>query len=425
MKPHSSPMRALLILIGGSALALLSARAQLQWDANGTAAGQTNGGGAWLGTNLWWNGSSNQNWVSGSNAIFGGPNTAGGAVTLASPTTVGSITSNTFTGTYTLGSSTQMITLNGGLTNQSAAGAVTIASPVTLSAPQTWTNHSTGMLTSSAVVDTNGHTLTIAGSGPTTPSGGITGTGALVKNGTSRLVLRPGTHDFSGGLTLNGGVTMVDGVTADKMGSGNLTLNGGVLEFYWAYTLNRTLGPAAGQMRLPGGESGFAMNGATGSTIRFNNSSTFELVWGGDDFNPSALVLNSASSQAGAALTFDNPIDLKGANRTLRSDAIAPAVTATMARAIRNTGATPAGLIKTGPGQIRPPLMAARYDLLASPPCPPPAMSRSTMAAPSASTSAAPANGPPVPPAMAPLAGCSMARAARAVPLSATPARSD
>ncbi len=48
------------------------AHAQLTWDANGTGAGQTNGGANWLGSNLWWNGTTNQNWVSSSNAIFGG-----------------------------------------------------------------------------------------------------------------------------------------------------------------------------------------------------------------------------------------------------------------------------------------------------------------------------------------------------------------
>jgi hypothetical protein len=88
---------------------------QYTWDANGTGAGQTNGAGAWLGTNLWWNGSTNVTWVSGTDAVFGGPATAGGAVTLASPTTVGSLTFNTFTGTYTLGTAGQMITLNSGI----------------------------------------------------------------------------------------------------------------------------------------------------------------------------------------------------------------------------------------------------------------------------------------------------------------------
>lgn len=52
--------------------------ASLTWDANGTGTGQTNGIGAWLGANLWWGGSANQDWVSGSDASFGGPNTAGG-----------------------------------------------------------------------------------------------------------------------------------------------------------------------------------------------------------------------------------------------------------------------------------------------------------------------------------------------------------
>jgi autotransporter-associated beta strand protein len=350
MTSKRKPLRALLLLLGSSALTLSSATAQLTWDHNGTLP-LSDGGGAWLGSGRWWDGSALMNWNTGSHAILGVGGTGGG-VTLAEPTTVGSITLNTYTGTYTLGTDGVAITLNGGISNNSAAGAVSISSPVTLGAAQTWTNHSSGTLTATGLVSTNEKTLTITGSGPTTASTGITGTGAVVKNGSGRLVLRPGIHDFSGGLTLNGGVTMVDGLTNDKLGSGNLTLNGGVLEFYWGYTLTRTLGSAAGQVQLLGGNSGFAMNGASGSTIRFNNSNSSEVVWGSTHFNPTALVLNSVTSQAGASLTFDNPVDLKGSNRIIRSNATAQGITATMARTIRNTGETPAGLIKDGPGLI-------------------------------------------------------------------------
>jgi hypothetical protein len=88
--------------------------ATLTWDADGATAGQTDGAGVWLGTNQWWDGAANQDWVSGSDANFGNGG-AGGAVTLASPTAVGSLTMSAFTGTYTLGTAGQAITLNSGI----------------------------------------------------------------------------------------------------------------------------------------------------------------------------------------------------------------------------------------------------------------------------------------------------------------------
>ena len=108
----------------------------LTWDANGATAGQTNGGGAWLGDNLWWDGTANTTWVPGADAIFGGPGTAGGAVTLASPTSAGTLTFNTFTNTYTLGTAGQALTINNGIDKTSSSAAVSIISPVTLGASQ-------------------------------------------------------------------------------------------------------------------------------------------------------------------------------------------------------------------------------------------------------------------------------------------------
>lgn len=226
----------------------------LTWDANGTGTGQTNGGGAWLGTNLWWNGSNNQNWVSGSVANFGGPSTAGGAVTLASPTTVGSITFNTFTGTYTLGSVGQTITLNGGLLINAGAGAVSLsASPIILGAAQSWTNLSTSALTASVGVGNGGHLLTIDGTGATSVTGLISGDGGLTKNGTGRLTFHTGNNNtYSGTTTINGGVLMA-GTGVTSLGTGNLTLNGGVLEHYWSTAFTRSLGTEAGQVQILGG----------------------------------------------------------------------------------------------------------------------------------------------------------------------------
>ena len=79
----------------------------LTWDANGTTANQTDGAGVWLDPSKWWDGSTNVTWPSGSDAVFGKSGT-GGAVTLASPTTVNSLIFNSFTGTYTLGTAGQI-----------------------------------------------------------------------------------------------------------------------------------------------------------------------------------------------------------------------------------------------------------------------------------------------------------------------------
>ncbi len=330
----------------------------LTWDANGTGAGQTNGGGAWLGANQWWSGATNQSWVAGSDAIFGGADTNGGAVTLASPTSAGSITFNAFTGTYTLGTLATPLTVNGGITNNSASGAVSLTtSPIVLGAPQTWTNQSSGTTLARSGVDNGGHTLTIDGTGGTSfdsTTAIITGTGGLTKNGSGRLVLGGGgsipAHNYSGITTLNGGVTMVSN---NNLGPGNLVLNGGIIESYWTSNFTRGLGPGNGQVRIAGGASGFSMNGANGMSVIFGNNATNEAQWGTEHFSPDALVLQAASAQAGASLTFANRIDLRGATRTVRSNATALAVSATISGAIRNSDTVnPAGLVKAGPGLL-------------------------------------------------------------------------
>ena len=96
MKPNSRHLGSLAIA-SSAWLSISSAQAQstLYWDANAATALQTDGAGAWLGANLWWNGATNSSWVSGSNAVFGYSG-AGGAVTLAGTTTVGSLVFNPF-----------------------------------------------------------------------------------------------------------------------------------------------------------------------------------------------------------------------------------------------------------------------------------------------------------------------------------------
>jgi autotransporter-associated beta strand protein len=343
---------ALLIMTAGSA-----AWGALIWDANGTGAGQTNGAGAWLGTNLWWNGTSNQDWVTGSDAVFGVAATAGGAVTLASPTTVESLTFNQFTGTYTLGTAGQTITLNAGITKNAGSAAVSIISPVTLGAAQSWTNNSTGTLTTANganLITNGGYQLTVDGTGNTTfgvinnDAASITGSGDLVKNGSGTLALCGVNAAFTGNVTVNAGVLRVTKPTSIN---GNLNLAGGVYEHYWSDAYTRTFGTGAGQIQITGGVSGFSENGATGVTFTLNNNAAFELVWGSALFNPSTFVLQAATAQAGSSLTLPNKIDLNGASRTVEVNQTAGTVTATMSGVIRTSSGT-AGLTKTGSGLL-------------------------------------------------------------------------
>jgi hypothetical protein len=97
----------------------------LTWDSNGATANRTDGAGVWLTANQWWDGTANQSWTPGSSATFGNGGT-GGAVTLASATSVNTLVFNSFSGTYTLGTAGNAITLNGGIIKNSVSGAVII-----------------------------------------------------------------------------------------------------------------------------------------------------------------------------------------------------------------------------------------------------------------------------------------------------------
>ena len=322
------------------------------WDANGTSTGQTDGAGAWLDVNnKWWNGSTNVVWNSGDDAIFGNGGT-GGAVALASPTTVNSLTFNNFGGTYTLGTTGQTITLNNGITKNAGSGAVKIVSPLTFDGTQSWLNNSSTVLSIESTTNNNGFNLTVDGSGLTELRiGVISGSGGITKNGSGRLVLggagTPPAHTYSGDTVVNGGVLMCYNNLSPNS---NLILNGGVYETYWTETFSRSLGTGPGQVQIIGGASGFSENGAAGMTVDIGG--TTELVWGSAYFNPSAFVLQAPSAQAGSTLTFKDDLNLNGDTRTIAVNAKSQATWATITGVIRNTGTTPAGLIKTGPGLL-------------------------------------------------------------------------
>jgi autotransporter-associated beta strand protein len=310
--------------------------ASLTWDANTSTGGLQDGGGAWLTANQWWTGSAYATWSSSANAIFGNGGT-GGAVTVASPTTVNNITFNTFTGTYTLGSAGQTITLNGGINNNSAAGVVSIISPLALGGGQTWSNNSSGTLTA---------------------SGAISGSGGITKTGAGRLLLS-GVNSYSGKTLVSGGTlrfgTAWNGNTWSAGGSlpstSNLEINGGIVEAWYARTFSG-LGTAAGEIQLTGGRSGFTnLQGDASATWLTIGATGTLITWGAPAFSPTTLVLNDTG--ASCVLRVANPFDLSGASRTVEVSASGTGggrgTYGVFERALSGIGAS---LVKTGSGTL-------------------------------------------------------------------------
>jgi autotransporter-associated beta strand protein len=310
----------------------------LSWDSNGTGSGRTDGGNPWLNANLWWDGAGNLSWVDGSEAVFGTGGT-GGAVTLTTTTAVYRITLEKFSGTYTIGSGGQTITLNAGISMSATASTTTIISPLHLIKAQNWVNNSGSLLTVSAPVNNGGHALTVGGTGSATVSGAISGGGGLAKTGTGVLNLS-GNNSYTGATTVNEGVVRLSHPNA--LPGGPLAL-GGVVELA-TNNFSRSLGAGTDQFQVTGGAAGFSAQGAARFVV-VSNDPNAELAWNTPDFNPSTFVLNHTT--ANNTITLSNKLDLAGANRTIE----VRANSATIVGAIRNS-ASVAGLTKTGGGTL-------------------------------------------------------------------------
>lgn len=286
-----------------------AAAADLTWDhnADGTA---SDGAGTWLNAYQWLDGTTPATWnnTTPDNAIIGSGGT-GGTITLGT-VTAGTVLIDNFTGTYELANAGSL-SQSGGITIGTTAGRVNLYVP-------------------------------------------ISGAGGVTINGTSLISLQNGAKTFTGDLVINAGEVLEFNMA---IGTGNLTLNGGVLVDYWSGTMSRTLGAGSGQVQILGGQSGFCGQGTTGLTIKFNNNTAYEVVWGSTYFNPSTLVLQSPGANLGGNLTWQNPLDFNGAPRTIIVNKDHEGTTgggATISGVIRNSDAVnPSGLTKTGPGTLK------------------------------------------------------------------------
>ena len=348
MKPKSRRISSLASLFAVVAFSSAAhAQSTLTWDQNAAGPLQTDGTAAWLDASQWWNGATNVNWTSGDSAIFGN-GTAGAAVGLASPTNAGSITFNYFTGTYTLGTAGQTITLSGGMTMNPGAGIVTVVSPITLGAAQSWTNSDNDLLTIGTGAVTNaGFLLTVGGAGSTTISSAIGGAGGLTKTGAGILTLSGG-NGYLGATTVTGGVLRLSNATALSGGIGatggttSLSMNGGYVELANG-NFQRGLGTGDDQVQITGGTSGFSANGAA-RIVNLGGASA-PVTWGTGSFLPSTFVLNGTT--ANNTLDFQNAIDLNGGSRTV----FVGSNVATISGAISN-GTGTGSLTKTGIGSL-------------------------------------------------------------------------
>jgi fibronectin-binding autotransporter adhesin len=183
----------------------------LIWDANTITADAQDGTGSWTsGAPNWFNftqNSQNQNWLDGSDAVFGAGSGTAGTITLSGPITAGNLTFNAATtGTYTLGGTGTLTLVNSTITNNAAS---TISAVIAGSTP--W-------------IKTGAGQLTLSGSSPNTHTGTLSvNAGRVHLNKVGAL---------AGNLEINtGGFVTFSGGTNQMAATSSVTLNGAASVF--------------------------------------------------------------------------------------------------------------------------------------------------------------------------------------------------
>lgn len=248
-------------------------------------------------------------------------------------------------------------TISGALTTAGimnvGGGQLIFSGGITTATGGTVLNAANGGLKFTGGINLSGNHLTLIGPGNfnfDSTASIITGAGGITMNGSGLVTLGAGgtvpAHNYSGDTIISGGSRVM--YSNNLSANSNIVLNGGQLESYWSNAFSRTLGTGGTQIRIIGGESGFALNGATGQNVSLGAS----ITWGDVNFNPSKLLLQNAASQNGSAITFQSAINLNGANRTVVTNAGAVGTATSTLSGVISNGTGTAGLIKEGAGLL-------------------------------------------------------------------------
>ena len=201
----------------------------------------------------------------------------------------------------------------------------------------------------------------------TTLSGAISGPGGLTcnLNAGQTLTINNTANTYSGPTVVKGGIMCVapgfssmglptssPGVSCGNygwQGLSNLEITNAVVSM--AYFCDLGPGPGPGQFQITGGTAGFS---ATGNALAFNfyGRSSYEAVWGSPYFKPDVLVLQEAAASPSQTLTWNNPIDLNGATRTIAVNAATTVATLPTIVGVIRTSSGTAGLTKIGVGEL-------------------------------------------------------------------------
>jgi autotransporter-associated beta strand protein len=179
-------------------------------------------------------------------------------------------------------------------------------------------------------------------------SGGVTKLGA----GTLSLT---GANTYTGTTTINAGALAADEAIGLPTVS-FLDLDGGVLQNVYATTFTRSLGTSGNTFRMTANGGGFSA-GSSALNVQVNGGAG-TLVWGAAPADIGSKIvgpLKFGSTSSTAVTTFENGVDLNGADRAINVDENVAADTfdyTIMSGTIGNSGGTPAGFAKTGSGLL-------------------------------------------------------------------------
>jgi autotransporter-associated beta strand protein len=215
-----------------------------------------------------------------------------------------------------------------------------------------------GTLTLGAISEsgTRNKILTFGGAGDVLVTGIISGGGrdiALTKEGAGTLTLSAA-NTYTGNTTVLEGILKLTNTTAIPGGIGasggraNLIIDGGILGL-GANDFQRGVGTGAAQVQFTG-SGGFAAYTADRNVNLGGSGPPSTVTWGSGGFIPtgSSLILGAADSDK--TVTFQNPVALNGAVRTVQVNDGSAAVDAVLSGALSGTGAS--GLAKTGSGTL-------------------------------------------------------------------------